>query len=122
MMRAAAEALQPESEPPTDTTLVYQSKRGQMYWGTAEAALRSDALKKYRGQVQLVFTSPPFPLNRKKRYGKRQGEDYVNWLAGFAPLFKQLLKKDGSIVMELGNAWLPGSPVVSPLALYQPPL
>lgn len=88
-----------------------------MFHGTAEEVLKSSALKACRHKVQLIFTSPPFPLNRKKRYGNLQGDEYVDWLVAFAPLFKQLLKPDGSIVMELGNAWLPGSPVMSPLAL-----
>jgi len=71
----------------------------------------------YEGKVQLVFTSPPFPLNRKKRYGNLQGEAFVKWLADFAPRFRKLLKPNGSIVMEMGNAWEPGLPVMSTLAL-----
>ncbi len=70
-----------------------------------------------RGKVQLVFTSPPYPLNTKKRYGNLQGEEYVRWLAGLAPQFRELLTPDGSIVVELGNAWEPGRPVMSTLAL-----
>ena len=65
----------------------------------------------------MIFTSPPFPLNRKKKYGNFNGEAYVEWLAAFASVFKRFLKKDGSIVLEMGNAWEPGKPVMSPLAL-----
>jgi site-specific DNA-methyltransferase (cytosine-N4-specific) len=72
---------------------------------------------RYRGKIQLILTSPPFPLNRKKRYGNLQGEEYLTWLAALAPLFRKLLKRNGSIVMELGNAWEPGRPVMSTLAL-----
>lgn len=74
-------------------------------------------MKRYHGKVQLIFTSPPFPLNRKKKYGNLQGESYSRWLASFAPIFKEFLKEDGSIVIELGNAWEPGKPVMSNLAL-----
>jgi site-specific DNA-methyltransferase (cytosine-N4-specific) len=74
-------------------------------------------LKKYRGKVQLIFTSPPFPLNRKKRYGNLEGAVFRHWLAGFAPTFRDFLKKDGSVVIEMGNAWTPGEPVMSTLAL-----
>lgn len=98
-------------------SVVYSTKRGQVIQGLAEDVLKSAAFKQLRGRVQMIFTSPPFPLNRKKRYGNLQGDEYVAWLAAFAPLFRQLLTKDGSIVMELGNAWLQGSPVMSPLAL-----
>jgi site-specific DNA-methyltransferase (cytosine-N4-specific) len=88
-----------------------------MIQGRSEQVLASSLGRSYRGKVQLVFTSPPFPLNRKKRYGNAQGDAYLEWLAAFAPVFRELLTKDGSIVLELGNAWVPGSPVMSPLAL-----
>jgi site-specific DNA-methyltransferase (cytosine-N4-specific) len=97
--------------------LAYRTRRGVMFQGSAEDFLDSPASKRYRKAVQLIFTSPPFPLNRKKRYGNLQGEKYVTWLADFAPRFRDLLKPDGSIVMELGNAWEPGQPVMSTLAL-----
>src|SRR5215467_12035502 len=95
----------------------YRTKLGSMVWGTAEAALGARAAEKYKGKTQLIFTSPPFPLNRKKGYGNLQGDEYVTWLASFAPLFRRFLKGNGSIVMELGNAWEPGKPVMSTLAL-----
>jgi len=94
----------------------YSTKRGVMYWGSSELVL-AEKLSKYAGKVQLIFTSPPFPLNRKKKYGNQKGNDYVDWLCGFASTFAKLLKPDGSIVMELGNAWEPGQPVMSTLAL-----
>ncbi len=97
--------------------LKYGTARGRMYCGRAEDVLASNALCKYRGQVQLIFTSPPFPLNRKKKYGNEQGDDYIKWLSSFASIFREYLKKDGSVVLELGNAWEPGEPVMSPLAL-----
>lgn len=95
----------------------YKTKKGQMYWGTAEQFLESPFAKKYTGKVALIFTSPPFPLNRKKKYGNRQGDEYVAWLASLAKKFKALLAPNGSIVMEMGNAWEPGQPVMSTLAL-----
>ncbi len=97
--------------------VAHKTTRGTTFHGFAESLAVSPETKRYNGKVQLIFTSPPFPLNRKKRYGNLQGEEYIGWLAGFAPLFRKLLRDDGSIVMELGNAWVPGSPVMSPLAL-----
>jgi len=64
-----------------------------------------------------VFTSPPFPLNRKKKYGNRNGEDFKKWLASYAVLLRDLVTPDGSIVVEMWNAWEPGKPVMSTLAL-----
>ena len=97
--------------------LAYKTRFGRMFVGEAENFINSPIGKRYRGKVQLIFTSPPFPLNRKKKYGNLQGDEYVKWLAGFAPLFKEMLTADGSVVMELGNAWEPGSPIMSTLAL-----
>jgi site-specific DNA-methyltransferase (cytosine-N4-specific) len=67
--------------------------------------------------VQLILTSPPYPLNRKKSYGNLTGPAYKKWFTSLAPLFAELLRPDGSIVIELGNAWLPGRPVQSLLHL-----
>jgi site-specific DNA-methyltransferase (cytosine-N4-specific) len=79
--------------------------------------LKSSLADSFIGKVDLIFTSPPFPLNRKKKYDNLQGDAYVNWLKGFAPLFKQFLKPAGSVVIEVGNSWEPGKPVMSTLAL-----
>lgn len=97
---------------------IYRTTLGRSILGLAEDVLRSRTYSRdLEGQVDLIFTSPPFPLNRKKRYGNEQGEAYVEWLKGFAPLFKNALKPAGSVVLELGNAWEPGRPVMSTLAL-----
>ncbi|MBI4454785.1 MAG: site-specific DNA-methyltransferase [Acidobacteria bacterium] len=106
----------PSTHPPRSYA-AHKTGSGVTYCGSAERVLTSSIGRKLKGKVQLIFTSPPFPLNRKKKYGNLQGEAYVKWLSAFAPLFRDLLKEDGSIVMELGNAWQPGEPVMSTLAL-----
>ncbi len=88
-----------------------------MVHGSAEAALGGKRLQALRGKVQMIFTSPPFPLNRKKKYGNMTGEAYVEWLSSFAPLCRDYLTEDGSIVLEMGNSWNAGSPTMSTLAL-----
>ena len=88
-----------------------------MFIGTAEQAFKSSRFEKYLSSAQLIFTSPPFPLNRKKAYGNLTGEAYVDWLASFASHFKRYLRDDGSIVIEIGNAWEQGHPTMSTLAL-----
>lgn len=85
--------------------------------GDCESLLGGSLGEKLRGKVQLILTSPPYPLNRKKSYGNLTGGSYRKWLAALAPLFAQLLRPDGSIVIELGNAWIPGRPVQSLLHL-----
>lgn len=95
----------------------YHTELGVAYKGKAEQFLQSKEGRKARGKVQLIFTSPPFPLNRKKNYGNAQGAEYVRWLSEFAPNFVELLRPNGSLVIEMGNAWEPGKPVMSTLAL-----
>jgi site-specific DNA-methyltransferase (cytosine-N4-specific) len=97
--------------------VAYRKYGGVMYQALAEDFLRSRAARRYAGKVQLIFTSPPFPLNRKKNYGNYQQDEYIRWLAKFAGLFRSLLKRNGSIVIEMGNAWQPGKPLMSTLAL-----
>ena len=100
-----------------DISVAYKTKLGTMYQGYVESFLESTAAKRLRGKVQMIFTSPPFPLRRKKKYGNLNGDEYLDWLASFAPKFRELLTEDGSIVLELGNAWEAGEPVMSTLAL-----
>jgi site-specific DNA-methyltransferase (cytosine-N4-specific) len=95
----------------------YHTQRGVMYAGTIESFLGSKRALPYHRKVQMIFTSPPFPLNRKKRYGNKSGHEYLEWLAGLASKLTKFLTKDGSIVIEMGNAWEPGRPVMSTLTI-----
>jgi site-specific DNA-methyltransferase (cytosine-N4-specific) len=88
-----------------------------MHHGRSDELLSDGSLARFEGTVNLIFTSPPFPLNRKKKYGNESGDMYVQWLCSFGPLFKQMLAPDGSIVIEMGNSWERGAPVMSTLAL-----
>jgi site-specific DNA-methyltransferase (cytosine-N4-specific) len=88
-----------------------------MFVGKVEDALEAPALTKLRGKVNLILTSPPFPLVTKKQYGNETGETYINWLASLAPRLIELLTEDGSIVLEIGNAWVKSLPVMSTLPL-----
>lgn len=97
--------------------IAYRTDRGVFYNGQIEKVLTSKKTDKYRNKVNLILTSPPFPLNRKKKYGNLQGDDYLNWLSELSVLFRDFLTEDGSIVMEIGNSWEPGSPIMSTLTL-----
>lgn len=101
----------------TSTDAAYSTSRGRLLVGKAEEVLASPALDPWRGRVQMVFTSPPFPLLRKKKYGNLSGDEYAEWLAGFARPLAELLTSDGSIVIELGNGWNPGTPTVSTVCI-----
>jgi site-specific DNA-methyltransferase (cytosine-N4-specific) len=83
-------------------------------------AFHLDALQLFAAlpddSVSLVVTSPPFALQRKKKYGNVSPEDYSAWFAPFAEQIYRVLKPDGSFVLELGGSWNAGSPTRS---LYQ---
>lgn len=100
-----------------DMKKLYQTSRGTYQLGDSKELIEKGKLKKYKGKVNLLITSPPFPLNKKKRYGNFQGEAYREWFVSLAPLFSDLLAEDGSIVIELGNAWEAERPVQSLLPL-----
>ncbi|EGW2266395.1 site-specific DNA-methyltransferase, partial [Salmonella enterica] len=63
--------------------------------------------------VNLVMTSPPFALQRKKDYGNKEQHAYIDWLAEFASLVYRKLTPDGSFVVDLGGAYQKGVPVRS---------
>jgi site-specific DNA-methyltransferase (cytosine-N4-specific) len=86
------------------------AKRGAAYLGDSLEVL-SAVLKPH--SVDLVMTSPPFGLVRKKDYGNRDADQYVKWFKAFGELFKKLLKPQGSLVIDIGGAWIPGQPTRS---------
>lgn len=97
--------------------VAYQTDYGRMLHGFSDKILASGELERFEKRVNLVFTSPPFPLNRKKRYGNKVGDEYMEWLSSYGPLLKKMLTPNGSIVMEVGNAWEQGAPVMSTLPI-----
>jgi site-specific DNA-methyltransferase (cytosine-N4-specific) len=80
-----------DDKPSSALSVAYKRKLGTLYIEDSRTALRDPVLKKCRGRVQMVFTSPPFPLNRKKKYGNLEGDAYVEWLASYANLLTEYL-------------------------------
>lgn len=95
----------------------YRTSYGEIYSCNIEEFIDSSFFRKYEKKVRLIFTSPPFPLNRKKKYGNLNGEEYLIWLTEIISQLKRLLMRNGSLVIELGNSWEPGLPVMSTLSL-----
>jgi site-specific DNA-methyltransferase (cytosine-N4-specific) len=95
----------------------YYTEHGICINGNCEIVLEKYVQKYYEKKVQLVFTSPPFPLNRAKRYGNLEGEEYKEWLCCIGNQLKKLITPTGSIVIEIGNAWNSGEPTISTLPM-----
>jgi hypothetical protein len=102
---------------PMITDASYSTGSGAMFQSTLETFLKSEHARSIRGKVQLILTSPPFPLTRTKKYGNIMGNEYVEWLASLATPLAELLTPEGSIVVEIGNTWERGKPVMSTLPL-----
>ena len=82
--------------------------------GAAYVGDSRDLLRELKDDsVNLVITSPPFALLRKKEYGNESQADYVDWLASFAEIVREKLTEDGSFVVDLGGAYEKGSPTRS---------
>lgn len=96
----------------------YKSNNGILIQGNSIELLQNESeFAKLKRKVNLIVTSPPFPLNNKKQYGNEKGEEYKEWFIKLAPIFSDLLTDDGSLVIEIGNAWEPERPVQSLLHL-----
>jgi DNA modification methylase len=63
--------------------------------------------------INLIVTSPPFALVRKKDYGNVDASNYVEWFKPFGEQFRRVLKKNGSLVIDIGGSWNPGHPTRS---------
>ncbi|MDI6822933.1 MAG: site-specific DNA-methyltransferase [Bacillota bacterium] len=90
----------------------FETKVGRIYVGDSLDIL-SDPRVVSEGSVDLIVTSPPFGLTRKKKYGNVEADKYVDWFRPFGQLFRRLLKPNGSLVIDIGGSWMPGQPTRS---------
>ncbi len=95
----------------------YSTPKGNAYCGDSRELLQ----KLPDSSINLVITSPPFALQRKKEYGNKKQHEYVEWLAEFATIVYDKLQDDGSFVVDLGGAYKKGVPVRS-LYNYRVPI
>jgi len=62
-----------------------------------------DALDLMRGEIadssiDLIMTSPPFGLVRRKTYGNVDAHKYVEWFRPFGTEFRRILKPSDSLM------------------------
>src|SRR5690606_28107862 len=63
--------------------------------------------------IDLIMTSPPFGLVKKKDYGNEDADEYIDWFRKFADGFRRVLKPEGSLVIDIGGSWVQGQPTRS---------
>lgn len=102
---------------PTQKWRKYQTEHGICINEDCEKVIQKYLIPNFEGKIQLILTSPPFPLKRAKKYGNKVGKEYLDWLCGIGNQLEPLLSENGSIVIEIGNAWNPGEPTFSTLPL-----
>lgn len=90
--------------------LFEETKHGKIYHGDSLGLLHKTLEPE---SVDLVVTSPPFGLVRKKSYGNEDADQYVEWFRPFAKGIHRVLKKQGSLVIDIGGAWKAGIPTRS---------
>ena len=93
-------------------TPYYETENGAAFLGDSLHLLKNIDSE----TINLILTSPSFALTRQKEYGNKSSQDYVLWFMRFAREFRRVLTSDGSLVVDLGGAYLPGFPVRS---IYQ---
>lgn len=95
--------------PALETPSAYFTSSGAAFCGDALGLLKELPDE----SINLVFTSPPFALQRQKAYGNKDQAEYIDWLAQFAEEVHRVLKDDGSFVLDLGGAYEKGVPTRS---------
>lgn len=93
----------------TETRPFYTTPKGKAYLVDSIEFLKTIETS----SIDLILTSPPFALRRKKEYGNEDEFRYVDWFLSFAPDIFRILRDRGSFVLDLGGAYLPGHPVRS---------
>ncbi len=89
---------------------LYQTHSGQLVWADARSAA-GQVLDP--NSVQLLFSSPPYPLTRPKAYGNLPPEQHITWLLDVLEETRFALKHDASLVLNVGDVWESGQPTQS---------
>ena len=72
--------------------VVFKTKSGVSYQGDSYKLIKSKKfLNKYKGKINLIFTSPPFDLIHQKKYGSKIDKEYIKWLVKFSKPLTDLL-------------------------------
>jgi site-specific DNA-methyltransferase (cytosine-N4-specific) len=100
----------PKLNEPPPVKPFHETARGRILLGDSLGMFREEIEP---GSVDLIMTSPPFGLVRKKDYGNADADDYLEWFRPFAAAFHKALKPQGSLVIDIGGSWVACQPTRS---------
>jgi len=87
----------------------YTTSAGKAYVGDA-----LDVLARLpSSSVDLIVTSPPYALNKKKAYGNEDASTWISWFHPFLVEMYRVLTDTGTLALNVGGAWKRGAPVRS---------
>ncbi len=67
-----------------------------------------EELKAYKGQIDLIVTSPPYADARKKQYGGVHPDEFAEWFMTFHEPFYEALKPTGSLIINIKDKVVDG--------------
>jgi DNA modification methylase len=85
---------------------IFETDRGVFLWANAEDAVGIIE----RESVDLLLSSPPYALISSKEYGNLDETAWVDWMLKICEGSRELLRPTGSMILNLGNCWVPGKP------------
>ncbi|MDD2765603.1 MAG: site-specific DNA-methyltransferase [Opitutaceae bacterium] len=83
--------------------IVYETPDGQAVW--ADAITTAGAVAD--NTVNLLFTSPPYPILNGRKYGTFTEAEIVELIVRCARGWRRALMDDGSLVINTRDCWLP---------------
>jgi site-specific DNA-methyltransferase (cytosine-N4-specific) len=89
---------------------VFETEHGVALWANVEDAIGIIE----PSSIDLIFTSPPYPLlEKKKAYGNLPAREWVDWMVQLCDGWRELLTPTGSIMLNVGPTWNRGVPTQS---------
>lgn len=91
------------------TILIYSLDNGLAFLAHAEEA--AGAIEPE--SLSLILTSPPYPVVSRE-YGRFAVPEWLDWMSGLVGMWKDLMKEDGTLAINLMDVFVPGTPMISP--------
>lgn len=108
--RLTANQEHPQNAQGDTTITVFSTSLGTMVWSDASQA----AAYLEDGIADLIFTSVPYPLVRRKGYAnEHSAKDHLIWVTELIERWLPKLADDGAIALNVGDVYLPGIPAQS---------